>query len=112
MYVYTLAARKTFVNAYTSCSVFSALTSIRRKPKAEKLDNYHSESNQMEIISDNTNKTQRFTESSEPVPINVSTSSASDRPTPLDSHPSVPVDEQGYSVPPTNKSLIPDHASG
>lgn len=76
----------------------------------------HSDYDTMDAVSENSVSNQPHIDSFEP-PTNVQPSKISDNLLPTDNQSStalapVTIDEQGYSVPPTNKSLIPDYASG
>jgi hypothetical protein len=86
---------------------------MRRKPKAEKLtdtpSDYHS---QMEIISEPPSPGRRQIDRADSSQNHTPTKQLNDSSIPIQSQSIVPVDEQGYSVPPATKSRIPDFDTG
>ena len=86
---------------------------MRRKPKAEKLNDTPSDySSQMEIIAEPPSPGRRQIDRADSSQYYTPTRQLSDTSLPIQSQSTVPVDEQGYSVPPVTKSRIPDFDTG
>ncbi|KAI9289304.1 Muniscin C-terminal mu homology domain-containing protein [Umbelopsis sp. AD052] len=93
--------------------LFSALTSIRRKPKGEKLHDTPSDYNsQMEIIAEPPSLGRPQLEQADSSQYYTPIRQLSEASLPVQSPSAVPVDDQGYSVPPATKSRIPDFDTG